>query len=133
MVRSLDRALDECADTACGLARDHKRRFAAAVLLSGVIFGNKYLAAYFAALSLGLSPPVFDVMVIQVFINVLLYFFPTPGASGGAEISSAVLMSRLVPAELLGPYTLLWRTATMYLSVIVGGAILMGYLRRGSR
>ena len=128
-----DGTLDECADTARGLALHHKRRFAAAVLLSALVFGNKYLAAYFAALSLGLSPPLFDLIVIQVVINVLLYFFPTPGASGGAELSAALLMSALVPAELLGPHTVLWRSATMYLSVLVGGAILMHYLRRESR
>lgn len=129
----IDSILEECGDTARQLALKHKLRFGAAVCLSIVIFGNKFLAAYFAARALGLSPPLLDLIVIQVFINVLMYFFPTPGASGGAELSAAILMSRLVPTELLGPFTVLWRSATMYLSVIVGGVILMRYLQRDSR
>jgi uncharacterized protein (TIRG00374 family) len=129
----IDSVLEECGDTARQLALKHKLRFAAAVCLSIVIFGNKFLAAYFAARALGLSPPLLDLIVIQVFINVLMYFFPTPGASGGAELSAAVLMSSLVPTELLGPFTVLWRSATMYLSVIAGGLILMRYLQRDSR
>ena len=39
-------------------------------------------------------------------------------------------MSRFIPSELLAAYTLLWRAATMYLSVLVGGVFLAGYFRR---
>jgi uncharacterized protein (TIRG00374 family) len=129
----IDSVLEECGDTARQLALKHKLRFAAAVCLSIVIFSNKFLAAYFAARGLGLSPPLLDLILIQVLINVLMYFFPTPGASGGAELSAAVLMSSMIPTELLGPFTVLWRSATMYLSVIVGGVILLRYLQRDSR
>ncbi|MDP6775208.1 MAG: lysylphosphatidylglycerol synthase transmembrane domain-containing protein [Candidatus Latescibacteria bacterium] len=132
IARKINDALDECGDTVGRLAFEHKLRFAVAIGLSVVIFGNKYFAAYFAVRALGLSPPLLDLLIIQVFINVLIYFFPTPGGSGGAEVGGAVLMSRMVPGHLLGPITILWRSATVYLSVIVGGILLMRHVKRAS-
>jgi uncharacterized protein (TIRG00374 family) len=123
----------ESGDTVRCLAFEHKLRFAISIGLSVAIFGNKYFAAYLASRALGLSPPLLDLLIIQVFINVLIYFFPTPGGSGGAEVGGAVLMSGLVAGELLGPFTVLWRSATVYLSVVVGGTILMRHLRRDAR
>ncbi len=124
--------LTECGETVGCLAFEHKLRFVVSIGLSVVIFGNKYFAAYLAARALGFSPPLLDLLIIQVFINVLIYFFPTPGGSGGAEIGGAVLMSRLIPGHFLGPFTVLWRSATVYLSVIVGGIVLMRLVRRAS-
>ncbi len=123
----------ESGDTVRSLASEHKLRFAISVGLSVAIFGNKYFAAYLAARALGLSPPLLELLIVQVFINVLIYFFPTPGGSGGAEVGGAVLMSGLVAGHLLGPFTVLWRSATVHLSVIVGGTILMRHLRRDAR
>ena len=128
----INETLAECGDTVGRLAFEHKLRFAVSIGLSVVIFGNKYIAAYLAARALGFSPPLLDLLIIQVFINVLIYFFPTPGGSGGAEVGGAVLMSRLVPDQLLGPFTVLWRSATVYLSVIVGGILLMRYIKQAS-
>ena len=126
----LDEVLDESLDSVRLLASRHRLRFAFSVLLSVLLFGNKYFAGYIAARALGLHPPLIELMVIQVLINVLLYFFPTPGGSGAAEVGTTVLMSRLVPEHMLGPFTVLWRTATMYLSVLVGGLLLIHYLKR---
>ena len=132
MARKVDEVLDECSELLRMTARKHRRRFGVAVLLSLLMFGNKFLAGYLAARAIGLNPPFVDVMVVQVFINVLIYFVPTPGGSGVAEVSTAVLMSRLVPEQMLGPFTVLWRVATLYLSVMFGGLLLARYLRRDS-
>lgn len=112
------------------IVRDHKIRTLLSLPITVALFANKYIAAYVAALSLGLHPPFAELILIQVFLNVMLYFFPTPGASGGAEIGTAVLMRALVPESLLPAYTVLWRTATTYLSVLVGGLLLSQYIRR---
>jgi uncharacterized protein (TIRG00374 family) len=126
----VNEVLDEFSESVRVLARRHRLRFTVSVLLSILMFGNKYFAGYLAARALGLHPPLVELMVVQAFINLLLYFFPTPGSSGGAEVTTAVLMSRLVPEPMLGPFTALSRTATLYLSVLVGGLILLRYLRR---
>ena len=128
----LGEVLDQCGASIEVLGRGHWPRFVASVGLSVLVFGNRYFAGYLAARALGLDPPLVQLLATQAFLNVLLYFFPTPGASGGAEISSAVLMAPLVPAALLAPFTLLWRTATTYLSVLVGGWLLARYVRRAA-
>lgn len=130
--RKVDDVLDECSELVRMTARHHKLRFGVSVFVSLLLFGNKFFAGYLAARALGLSPPIVDVMVVQVFINILIYFVPTPGASGVAELSTAVLMSRLVPEQMLGPFTVLWRIATLYLSVLFGGFLLARYLKRDS-
>ena len=71
-----------------------------------------------------------ELIIIQVFLHIMLYFFPTPGGSGGAEVGTAMVMQSLVPTALLPVYTLLWRTAVMYLSVLVGGLFLIQNIRK---
>lgn len=115
------------------IMRHHKRRFLAGAALSFLVFGNKYFAAYLAARAIGVDPPLIDLMVAQAILHVALYFFPTPGASGGAEVGAAIANRSLVPADLLAPHTLLWRIAILYFSVLVGGLFMLGYLRREAR
>ena len=71
-------------------------------------------------------------MVLQMFLHILLYFFPTPGGSGAAEVASAVVMQSLIPSALLPAYTLLWRTSIMYFPVLIGGIILIRYIRKST-
>jgi uncharacterized protein (TIRG00374 family) len=125
----LGEALDGCGDGIAEIGSRHRLRFAASLAISAGVFGNRFVAAWFAARALGLDPPLAELVLVQAFLHVLLYFFPTPGASGGAEVSAAALMAPLVPAALLAPFTLLWRTATAYLSVIVGGIFLARAVR----
>ena len=54
----------------------------------------------------------------------LLYFMPTPGGSGIAEILAQALMSPFMPSRLLVAYTAVWRFFLTYLTVVAGGAVL---------
>ncbi|MEW6755895.1 MAG: lysylphosphatidylglycerol synthase transmembrane domain-containing protein [Candidatus Latescibacterota bacterium] len=107
-------------------------RFAVAVALAVPIFGNRYVAAYLAARALGIDPPFLALVVQQVLLNVVLYFFPTPGGSGAAEAGQAAAMAPFVPGPLLLAHALIWRAATAYLSVLVGGLALAGTIRPAS-
>jgi uncharacterized membrane protein YbhN (UPF0104 family) len=80
---------------------------------------------------LGLPAHFVDVLLVQTLVFFLLYFAPTPGGSGIAELLSAALMTIYVPNELLATYTALWRLATSYLTVGVGSLIFWNWLRRG--
>ena len=46
---------------------------------------------------------------MQTLVMFLLYFAPTPGASGIGEVLSAAVMSSYVPRELTPIYILIWR------------------------
>jgi uncharacterized protein (TIRG00374 family) len=113
--------------------RKIKLRFILSVLFSAGIFGNKYFAAYLSAQALGLNPPLADILVIQMFLHILLYFLPTPGGSGGAEIGSAMFMAGVIPEALMPAYTVLWRSAIAYLAVLAGGLIFIHYLHRAGK
>ena len=114
------------------MVRLHKMRFLLSIPITVVIFFNKYFAAYLAVRTLGLDTALVELMVIQMFLHILLYFFPTPGGSGAAEVGTAVVMQSLIPSTLLPAYTLLWRTSIMYFPVLVGGLILIRYIRRST-
>ncbi|MDH4132732.1 MAG: flippase-like domain-containing protein, partial [Gemmatimonadota bacterium] len=78
-----------------------------ATILSGPSHANKLLAGYVALRAVGLEGHFFDVLLVQTLITFLLYFAPTPGGAGIAEIlSSAVMSSVYLPREVAPLYTL---------------------------
>jgi uncharacterized protein (TIRG00374 family) len=105
-----------------------RNRFPALVLsllLTAVIFGFKCFAAYFIVRGLGVTAGVWEVVSIQILILLAVYFFPTPGGTGAAELGSAVLMAQILPMELLMIYVVLWRIVVMYIAVILGSVVML--------
>src|SRR5438128_1010214 len=102
-----------------------------AVLLSGPSHANKLLAGYVALRALGIPANFVDILLLQTFITFLLYFAPTPGASGLAELLSAAVMSIYVPREITPTYILIWRFINSYATVIVGSLLFWRWMRRG--
>ncbi len=105
-----------------------KNRFPALVLsflLTAVVFGIKCFVAYFIVRGLGVTAGVWEVVSIQILILLAVYFFPTPGGTGAAELGSAVLMAQILPLELLTIYVVLWRIVVMYLAVIMGSVVML--------
>jgi uncharacterized protein (TIRG00374 family) len=88
-----------------------------------ILYLNKYLIAYVIVKGLNLSPSLWDVFYIQTLQFFLLYFSPTPGSAGAAEVSSAFLMSKLVPLYQLPVFVVLWRFFVTYVGVTLGGWI----------
>jgi len=102
-----------------------------AIILSAPSHANKLLAGYIAMRALGLPAQFFDILLVQTFISFLLYFAPTPGASGLAEVLSVAVMSIYVPRPLLPSYTLLWRFINSYATVAFGSLLFWRWLRGG--
>jgi uncharacterized protein (TIRG00374 family) len=92
-------------------------------LLTILIYFNKYLIAYVILRGLGLNVDFMQVMYLQIIQFFILYFSPTPGASGIAEVSSVSLMSTIVPTGYLPVFAVLWRFFTNYVGVTCGGWI----------
>jgi len=74
-----------------------------------------------------------EVLQIQMALLFLLYFAPTPGSSGLAEVFSLSAMAAIVPAGLAPYYNLIWRTTTVYLSAVLGLLFLGLTLLRDTR
>src|SRR5256885_387034 len=102
-----------------------------AVLLSGPSHANKLLAGYVALRTLGLHTNFVDILLLQTFITFLLYFAPTPGSSGLAELLSAAVMNIYVRSPELPAYTLIWRFINSYATVIAGSLLFWHWLKRG--
>ncbi|HSR41514.1 MAG TPA: lysylphosphatidylglycerol synthase transmembrane domain-containing protein [Longimicrobiales bacterium] len=94
------------------------------VVLS-VVFTLVFLLALFsfpAILLWGLGyaipwPTVIGLLVVTTFV---MYFSPTPGASGVAEGAFGFLFAGLVSADHLVQVTLAWRFLTIYLGMAIG-------------
>ncbi len=54
----------------------------------------------------------------------MIYFAPTPGASGVAELSAVWLFARLMPQQVLLIYAVLWRLATTISGAVIGGLVM---------
>jgi uncharacterized protein (TIRG00374 family) len=102
-----------------------------AIILSGPSHANKLLAGYVAMRAIGLPANFVDVLLVQTLITFLLYFAPTPGASGLAEVLSAAVMSIYVPRAVLASYTFIWRFINSYATVIFGSLLFWHWLRTG--
>ncbi len=102
---------------------------ALAVLLTGAAHANKLMAGYVVLRALDIHAPFVDVVLLQTLIVFLLYFAPTPGGSGIAEILSAAVMSVYVPRELTPTYILLWRVFVSYLTVAFGSYVFWRWMR----
>lgn len=102
-----------------------------ATLLSGPSHANKLLAGYVALRVIGIEAHFVDVLLVQTLITFLLYFAPTPGASGIAEVLSAIVMTAYVPAALTPLYTLAWRTILSYFTIAFGFLVFSHWVRQG--
>jgi uncharacterized protein (TIRG00374 family) len=102
-----------------------------ATLISGPSHANKLLAGYVALRAVGIEADFVDVLLLQTLITFLLYFAPTPGASGIAELLSAAVMSIYVPRALTPIYTLVWRSILSWFTIAAGFAVFSTWVRKG--
>jgi hypothetical protein len=105
---------------------------AAGVLLSALAHANKLGAGYVVLRMLDIHAQFVDVILLQTLISFLIYFAPTPGASGLAELVSAAVMSIYVPRELTPSYILLWRIVTSYLTVGAGSYLFLRLIKEAA-
>jgi uncharacterized protein (TIRG00374 family) len=71
---------------------------------------------------MGSSLSVLQILYISMTVYLVMAYTPTPGASGGAEVGSVVFFSPFLPAKVLATFVIVWRVATYYLTLLIGGA-----------
>jgi uncharacterized protein (TIRG00374 family) len=102
-----------------------------AVILSAPSHANKLFAGYVALRAVGVHAQFFDVLLLQTFITSALYFAPTPGGSGFAEMLSMAVMMPYVPRELTPVYILVWRFILTWFTIGGGFIVFTVWVRRG--
>ena len=121
--------LISCRESILLMAKRGKKALIVGYLVTCIFFAVRLIIPYFIILGLGGSVNVIDVMYIQLFIILVSYFSPTPGASGIVEVSSLVLMASFVATPLAAIYTFLWRLCTLYINTSIGGFFLWRELK----
>ena len=103
---------------------------------TAVILSVLHLLALFSVLpvlmsAVGLPFRYTQTIAVQAVFMFILYFVPTPGASGVAEGGGALLYSVLMPENMAGVMSLICRFFTDYISIFMGVIVVVRMLGWG--
>jgi uncharacterized protein (TIRG00374 family) len=104
--------------------------FPLSVVITVVLYLNKYCMQWVILAGLGIHTGLVQVVAVQVLIQFMVYFAPSPGGSGFAEISIAVLFHSMVPAQVMPVFTLLQRAFLLFCPAIIGAFVVIGRLKK---
>jgi uncharacterized protein (TIRG00374 family) len=103
------------------------------LVLTILMYWNKFTLAYFLMRGLGVEGDYLSMMALQTLLLFILYFSPSPGGSGIAELSTAALMSTLMPTYILPVFTMLYRFFLLYMPAALGAFVFIGEIKPRSR
>jgi uncharacterized protein (TIRG00374 family) len=106
--------------------------FPLSLVITTLLYLNKYCLQYIILLGLGVNASLVQVISIQVLIQFMIYFAPSPGGSGFAEVGISVLFGRIVPNALLPIFTLLQRSFLLFFPALIGAYVVINLLRKDS-
>jgi uncharacterized protein (TIRG00374 family) len=112
------------------ILKDNPILFPLSLLITTVMYLNKYCMQYVILLGLGINASLLQVISIQVLIQFMIYFAPSPGGSGFAEVGISVLFGRIVPAAILPIFTLLQRSFLLFFPAMIGAYVVISLLRK---
>ena len=105
-------------------------------LVIAVILSVLHLLSLFSVLpvlmsAVGLPFRYTQTIAVQAVFMFILYFVPTPGASGVAEGGGALLYSVLMPENMAGTMSIICRFFTDYISIFMGVVVVIRMLGWG--
>lgn len=112
------------------LLKKHPWLFPLSLLITIVLYLNKYCMQYIILLGLGVHTDLIQVISIQVLIQFMIYFAPSPGGSGFAELSISILFGKIVPSHLVAAFTLLQRSFLLFFPSVIGAVTVLRYLNK---
>jgi len=127
--------VDRYHDLMTGFLVHSKWIFVGGLLLTAIIYINKFMIAWVVLKGLGVHADVWTILYMQVVLLLIFYFSPSPGASGFAEVTTMAVMGSVIPKGFEGTFIILWRFFTLVLNMMIGAGVLIGYIsgRRGRR
>lgn len=102
------------------------------LIITFILYFNKYVLAYFICLAFHTHPPFWDIISIMAITYMLLYFAPSPGGSGIAEVSITALLSPFVTAPIATSVAILHRSFLIFIPAILGGLTILEQLKKDS-
>jgi uncharacterized protein (TIRG00374 family) len=99
---------------------------AQALIWSFVCWGLVVLTPIILLYGLGVTSSITQIIVATLIYYLAVSYFPTPGASVGAELGAAALFAAFVPNGILGAFILIWRFFDHYVKMGAGGITALG-------
>lgn len=127
-IRTLLRWIHELHGSILVYARSGKIWLTLAVLSGVLHFGGRFLLGWGVLRGFGIEAGFWNIVILHVLLQYLLYFMPTPGGTGVGEVLAPAVMSPFLPGSLLVAYTAVWRFFLTYLTVAAGGGLLLRWL-----
>ena len=132
-VRTVLRWLHELHESMIVYGKAGKGWLTLATLAGTFQFGGRFLLGWSVIRGFGIEAPFVEVVILHVLLQFLLYFMPTPGATGIGEILAPALMAPFLPGSLVVAYTAVWRVFLTYLPVVAGGGLLLKWVQDDRR
>lgn len=92
-----------------------------ALFFSFISWGLVVLTPILLLYGLGITSSIMQIVVATLIYYIAVSYFPTPGASVGAELGAAALFAAFVPNGILGAFVLMWRFFDHYVKMGAGG------------
>jgi len=93
---------------------------------SFVSWGLLVLTPIILLYGLGVTSSITQIIVATLIYYIAVSYFPTPGASVGAELGAVALFAAFVPNGILGAFILIWRFFDHYVKMGAGGITALG-------
>jgi uncharacterized protein (TIRG00374 family) len=107
-------------------AKANRAMLAAGLAYSFVSWGLIVLTPILLLYGLGVASSITQIIVATLIYYLAVSYFPTPGASVGAELGAVALFAAFVPNGILGAFILIWRFFDHYVKMGAGGITAIG-------
>ena len=104
----------------------NRRLLGMGLLYSFVSWGLIVLTPIILLYGMGVTSSITQIIIATLIYYIAVSYFPTPGASVGAELGAAALFAAFVPNGILGAFILIWRFFDHYIKMGAGGVATLG-------
>jgi uncharacterized protein (TIRG00374 family) len=112
------------------IIRKHPFLFPLSLVITTLLYMNKYCLQWVILLGLGINADLVQVISFQILIQFMIYFAPSPGGSGFAEVFISALFRKIVPVTSLTVFTLLQRSFLLFFPALIGAYVVISLLRK---
>lgn len=112
------------------IIRQHPFLFPLSLVITTLLYMNKYCLQWVILLGLGVNADLVQVISFQILIQFMIYFAPSPGGSGFAEVFISALFRKIVPVGLIPIFTLLQRSFLLFFPALIGAYVVINLLRK---
>ncbi len=102
-----------------------KRNSAILAFLLSILYWAFVIAVpVFLLRKMGSGLSTMQIVSLSMTVYLVMAYVPTPGASGGAEVGSAICFSPFLSGRILGTFVVVWRLVTYYFTLAIGGGFI---------